>query len=117
MVVVTMEGNMNANQPNLKRVEDMEWFLQHSMNPINPRPEFVKKLRGRLEAPMITVTQRNDVQANQLLILAIASFLSGMLIFFTASRVLIALVGIFGLLKYLNRGNVSNQKVAIRTRH
>jgi hypothetical protein len=112
-----MDGSMKTNQPNLKGVEDMERYLQHSMNPIDPRPEFVKKLRGRLEAPMITVTQRNNMQANQLVILAIASFLGGMLFFFTASRVLIALVGAIGLFKYFYRGNANNQKVAVQIRH
>jgi len=105
-----MEGNLNTNQVTRKRIEDMERYLQNSMNPVNPRPEFVNKLRGRLEAPIITVTRRNEVQANQLLILAIASFLSGILFFFTASRVLIAFVGAIGLLKYLNRGTEDNQQ-------
>lgn len=99
-----MESNLKANPVNLKRMEDMEHYLQNSMNPVDPRPEFVNKLRGRLEAPIITVRRRNEVQANQLLILAIASFISGMLFIFTASRVLIAFVGAIGLLKYLNRG-------------
>lgn len=81
-----------ATTPSIGDIEHLERFMQNSLTPVSPRPEFVQQLHHRLTDPMlprVRLTQPVGVQ-NGLLI--IASVISGIIFFITASQVLKALM-------------------------
>jgi hypothetical protein len=86
------------------KIEELEKILQVSLRPMVPSPDFVRHLRQRLTDYDIPVVQyQPTTQKKQLLLLAIASLISGVFLLLTGSRLILALLGSIGLLQHFRR--------------
>jgi hypothetical protein len=89
---------MNRNKIAL---EDLEQFLHVTMRPVTPRPEFVGQLRNLLAEPINASLPRLKMEKNHYLFFALATVLSGLIILFTTSRLILAIRGAIGLARYI----------------
>jgi hypothetical protein len=81
-----------ATNPSTGEFENLERFMQNSLTPISPRPEFVQQLHNRLTDPMLPKVRLTQPVGIQYGLLIIASVISGIIFFVTASQVLRALL-------------------------
>jgi hypothetical protein len=84
----------NAQTSDLEAIEKL---MVSSLQPINPRPEFVEGLHQRLTDPMSPTVRFTPRFSYQFLLLVLATFLSGIIFVMTASRVIISLIKEFKL--------------------
>lgn len=84
----------NAQTSDLDAIEKM---MVSSLKPVNPRPEFVEGLHKRLTDPMSPTVRFTRRYSYQFLLLVLATLLSGIIFFLTASRVIISLIREFQL--------------------
>ena len=77
----------------------IEQLMVSSLQPVDPRPEFVKGLHKRLTDPMSPTVRFTRKISTQFILLVIATLLSGVIFFLTASRVIISLVKEFQITK------------------
>ena len=70
----------------------IEQLMVSSLQPVDPRPEFVKGLHKRLTDPMSPTVRFTRQYSTQFVLLVLATLLSGVIFFLTASRVIISLV-------------------------
>ncbi len=73
-------------------LQAIERLMVSSLQPVNPRPEFVKGLHQRLTDPMSPTVRFTRRYSYQFILLVIATLLSGVIFFITASRVIISLL-------------------------
>ena len=84
----------SASSSELNRIEDV---MQTSLQPVAPRPEFVKGLHQRLTDPMSPRVRFTRQYSSQFILLVLATIVSGMVFIITATRVIISLVREFRL--------------------
>ncbi len=77
----------------------IEQLMVSSLQPVDPRPEFVKGLHKRLTDPMSPTVRFTRKYSTQFILLIIATLLSGVIFFLTASRVIISLIREFKITK------------------
>jgi hypothetical protein len=70
----------------------IEQLMVSSLQPVDPRPEFVKGLHKRLTDPMSPTVRFTRQYSTQFILLVLATLLSGVIFFLTASRVIISLI-------------------------
>lgn len=85
------------DNPQTSDLEAIEKLMVSSLQPINPRPEFVEGLHLRLTDPMSPTVRFTRRFSSQFLLLVLATLLSGIIFFMTASRVIISLIREFRL--------------------
>ena len=66
----------------------VEQYMQSSLRPVAPRPEFVHQLHRRLVDPTIPTIQFNNDLSIKYLFVIFASLVSGIVLVVTASRVI-----------------------------
>jgi hypothetical protein len=81
-----------ATTPSIGEFENLERFMQNSLPPVSPRPEFVHQLHHRLTDPMLPRVRFTQPVGIQYGLLIIASVISGIIFFITASQVIRALL-------------------------
>lgn len=86
---------MENNQ--VSDLQAIEQLMVSSLQPVNPRPEFVEGLHQRLIDPMSPTVRFTRRYSSQFILLILATLLSGVIFFITASRVIISLVQEFKL--------------------
>jgi hypothetical protein len=79
----------NTQASDLQAIEEL---MGSSLQPVDPRPEFVEGLHQRLTDPMSPTVRFTRRYSYQFILLIIATLLSGIIFFLTASRVIISLV-------------------------
>ena len=84
----------NTQVSDLHAIEQM---MLSSLQPVNPRPEFVERLHQRLIDPMSPTVRFTRRYSSQFILLILATLLSGVIFFITASRVIISLIREFKL--------------------
>lgn len=77
----------------------IEQLMVSSLQPVDPRPEFVRGLHERLTDPMSPTVRFTRKYSTQFILLIIATLLSGVIFFLTASRVIISLIREFKITK------------------
>lgn len=77
--------------------DDIEQLMVSSLEPVNPRPEFVNGLYQRLTDPMSPTVRFTRKYSYEFIILILATLLSGAIFFISASRVIISLLRDSGL--------------------
>ena len=83
--------NLSASSPT-NDFQHLERYMQNSLTPVTPRPEFVQQLHHRLTDPMLPRVRFSQPLGIQYGLLIIASVLSGVIFFITASQVIKALI-------------------------
>ena len=78
-------------------LEAIEQLMVSSLQPVNPRPEFVEGLHRRLTDPMSPTVRFTRRFSSQFVLLILATLLSGVIFFITASRVIVSLLREFKL--------------------
>ena len=78
-------------------LQAIEQLMVSSLQPVNPRPEFVEGLHQRLIDPMSPTVRFTRRYSSQFILLILATLLSGVIFFITASRVIISLLQEFKL--------------------
>ncbi|MCJ7537938.1 MAG: hypothetical protein WA997_13290 [Anaerolineales bacterium] len=78
----------------------IESVMLSSLQPVDPRPEFVEGLHQRLTDPMSPTVRFTRQYSSQFILLIIATVLSGIVFILTASRVIISLIREFRLTKF-----------------
>jgi hypothetical protein len=73
-------------------LEAIEHLMVSSLQPVNPRPEFVEGLHRRLTDPMSPTVRFTRRFSSQFILLILATLLSGVIFFITASRVIVSLL-------------------------
>lgn len=86
---------MENNQ--VSDLQAIEQLMVSSLQPVNPRPEFVEGLHQRLIDPMSPTVRFTRRYSSQFILLILATLLSGVIFFITASRVIISLLQEFKL--------------------
>ena len=79
----------SASSSDIDRIENV---MHSSLQPVTPRPEFVKGLHQRLTDPMNPRVRFTRQYSLQFILLVVATLLSGIVFIITASRVIISLV-------------------------
>ncbi len=77
----------------------IEQLMVSSLQPVDPRPEFVRGLHERLTDPMSPTVRFTRKISTQFILLVIATLLSGVIFFLTASRVIISMIREFKITK------------------
>ncbi len=93
-------GRDEKTKMEITKVSDLqtiEQLMVSSLQPVNPRPEFVEGLHQRLIDPMSPTVRFTRRYSSQFILLILASLLSGVIFFITASRVIISLLQEFKL--------------------
>ncbi|HUV26570.1 MAG TPA: hypothetical protein VMW34_04305 [Anaerolineales bacterium] len=78
----------------------IESVMLSSLQPVDPRPEFVEGLHQRLTDPMSPTVRFTRQYSSQFILLIIATVLSGIVFILTAGRVIISLIKEFRLTKF-----------------
>jgi hypothetical protein len=90
----------------------LEAYLQASLMPVSPRPEFIDGLRVRLNnAPIPKSTAPVVIQFG---ILAAAGMISGLILLVAGLRALVTILGTLGLLRHA-RGQRQEQAAAVQS--
>jgi hypothetical protein len=84
--------NREMDNAQVSDFDAIEQLMVSSLRPVNPRPEFVKGLHKRLTDPMSPTVRFTRQFSTQFILLVLASALSGVVFFLTASRVIISLI-------------------------
>jgi hypothetical protein len=90
------EKTKMENTP-VSELQAIEKLMVSSLQPVNPRPEFVEGLHQRLIDPMYPTVRFTRRYSSQFILLILATLLSGVIFFITASRVIISLLQEFKL--------------------
>ena len=88
-------------------VVKMERYLQTSIRPVAPRPDFVIGLKTRLAQESHRFTSRSTVL--QYVLLSLAGVLTSVLLILAGVRAVITLIGILGILHQM-RGQVEKER-------
>lgn len=75
-----------------ENIDNIERMISSSLQRVEPRPEFVEKLRQRLTDPMSPSVRFTRRYSYQFILLVLATLLSGVIFFLTASRMIISLI-------------------------
>lgn len=81
----------------VSEINEIEKIMVSSLQPVNPRPEFVRNLHRRLTDPTSPTVRFTRKISTNFVLLILATILSGVIFFFTASRVIISLIKEFNL--------------------
>ena len=73
-------------------IDEIEQLMGSSLQPINPRPEFVNNLYGRLTDPMSPTVRFTRKYPARFFLLIFAAVLSGAIFILSASRLIISLI-------------------------
>ena len=73
-------------------IKFLERFINSSLTPVKPRPEFVEQLHQRLTDPMLPTVRVPRPATISYVLLVLASVVSGIVFFVTASQVVKSLV-------------------------
>jgi len=73
-------------------VDEIEQLMGSSLQPIDPRPEFVNKLYDRLTDPLSPTVRFTRRYPAQLFFLIFAAVISGAIFILSASRLIISLI-------------------------
>ena len=84
--------NREMDNAQVSDFDAIEQLMVSSLQPVDPRPEFVKGLHKRLTDPMSPTVRFTRQYSTQFVLLVLATLLSGVIFFLTASRVIISLV-------------------------
>ena len=84
--------NSDMENAQVSDFDAIEKLMVSSLQPVDPRPEFVRGLHRRLTDPMSPTVRFTRNYSTQFILLIIATVLSGVIFFLTASRVIISLV-------------------------
>jgi hypothetical protein len=82
----------NMENTQVSDLEAIEQLMVSSLQPVNPRPEFVEGLHRRLTDPMSPTVRFTRRFSSQFILLILATLLSGVIFFITASRVIVSLL-------------------------
>jgi hypothetical protein len=82
----------NMENTHVSDLEAIEQLMVSSLQPVNPRPEFVEGLHRRLTDPMSPTVRFTRRFSSQFILLILATLLSGVIFFITASRVIVSLL-------------------------
>ena len=85
-------ANRETDKAQVSDFDAIEKLMVSSLQPVDPRPEFVKGLHKRLTDPMSPTVRFTRQYSTQFVLLVLATLLSGVIFFLTASRVIISLV-------------------------
>lgn len=91
--------NSDMENAQVSDFDAIEKLMVSSLQPVDPRPEFVRGLHRRLTDPMSPTVRFTRNYSTQFILLVIATVLSGAIFFLTASRVIISLVREFKITK------------------
>lgn len=91
--------NSDMENAQVSDFDAIEKLMVSSLQPVDPRPEFVRGLHKRLTDPMSPTVRFTRNYSTQFILLVIATVLSGAIFFLTASRVIISLVREFKITK------------------
>jgi hypothetical protein len=91
--------NREMENAQISDFDAIEQLMVSSLQPVDPRPEFVRGLHRRLTDPMSPTVRFTRNYSTQFILLVIATVLSGVIFFLTASRVIISLVREFKITK------------------
>ena len=91
------DGKTNMENTQVSDLEAIEQLMVSSLQPVNPRPEFVEGLHRRLTDPMSPTVRFTRRFSSQFVLLILATLLSGVIFFITASRVIVSLLREFKL--------------------
>jgi len=91
------DGKTNMENTQVSDLEAIEQLMVSSLQPVNPRPEFVEGLHRRLTDPMSPTVRFTRRFSSQFILLILATLLSGVIFFITASRVIVSLLREFKL--------------------
>jgi hypothetical protein len=75
-----------------ENIDEIEKLMVTSLQPVDPRPEFVETLHKRLTDPMSPSVRFTRRYSYQFILLGLATLLSGVIFFLTASRMIISLI-------------------------
>jgi hypothetical protein len=101
-MMARVSGRSEKSEMDNAQVSDfdaIEQLMVSSLQPVDPRPEFVKGLHKRLTDPMSPTVRFTRQYSTQFVLLVLATLLSGVIFFLTASRVIISLVREFRITK------------------
>ena len=73
-----------------KGTSELEVYLQSTLKPISPRPDFVRSLRERLEYDQPEQTSAFSIVQMTLAVLAVG--VGGIILFFSILRVMVAII-------------------------
>lgn len=90
----------NMDKASSSELNAIESVMLSSLQPVDPRPEFVEGLHQRLTDPMSPTVRFTRQYSSQFILLIIATVLSGIVFILTASRVIISLIREFRLTKF-----------------
>lgn len=91
--------NREMENAQVSDFDAIEQLMVSSLQPVDPRPEFVRGLHRRLTDPMSPTVRFTRNYSTQFILLVIATVLSGVIFFLTASRVIISLIREFQITK------------------
>lgn len=91
--------NREMENAQVSDFDEIEQLMVSSLQPVDPRPEFVRGLHERLTDPMSPTVRFTRKISTQFILLVIATLLSGVIFFLTASRVIISLIREFKITK------------------
>ena len=91
--------NLVMENAQVSDFDAIEQLMVSSLQPVDPRPEFVRGLHNRLTDPMLPTVRFTRKISTQFILLVIATLLSGVIFFLTASRVIISLIREFKITK------------------
>jgi hypothetical protein len=91
--------NSDMENAQVSDFDAIEKLMVSSLQPVDPRPEFVSGLHERLTDPMSPTVRFTRNYSTHFILLVIATLLSGVIFFLTASRVIISLVREFQITK------------------
>jgi hypothetical protein len=75
-----------------ENINEIEQLMVSSLEPVDPRPEFVEKLHKRLTDPMSPSVRFTRRYSYQFILLVLTTLLSGMIFILAASRMIISLI-------------------------
>ncbi len=87
----------NPEEAKRAKFGQIEQAMHSSLQPVSPRPEFVKSLYTRLTDPMAPTVRFTRQYSSRFILLVMATILSGIVFIFTASKVIMSLIREFRL--------------------
>lgn len=80
------------NNASIDKISRIEKLMSSSLQPIDPRPEFINHLYKRLTDPLTPSIRYPREFSLRFVLLLIASILSGVIFFITLSQVILSLL-------------------------
>jgi hypothetical protein len=96
--------SITRKDANLRELNNLEGFLDRTLQPVNPRAEFVDALRDKLTRVEIKAEENileKEPRALHIALLGGAGVLSSLLLVITGVRAVVALIGAIGVLKQM----------------